>query len=100
MVTPIVSNSFLRALEILSGLPRVFPRWVTQPGDEKLEFSCLGVTVIFDMVNLVLRLVISGADDGLRWLDLSRGKSCWAFVVILEILQVDARMIFNAVRTV
>lgn len=52
------------------------------------------------MVNLVLRLVISGADDGLRWLDLSRGKSCWAFVVILEILQVDARMIFNAVRTV
>jgi hypothetical protein len=98
MLTPIVSNSLLCPFEILSRLPRVFPRRVTEPGNKELELTCLGVTVIFDMVNLILRLVVSSADYGLRWLNISRSESFWTLVVILEIFQVDYGMRFDAIR--
>jgi hypothetical protein len=62
MLSLVISDGFLSTFWVLSGLPRVFPRRIPKPGDEKFHLTCLGVSVILDTVHLVFRLIVSSAD--------------------------------------
>lgn len=69
-------------------------------GDEDFQLTCFGVSVILNAVHLVLVLIVSGADDGLRWLYLAGGESLTTFMELLHGFQINDRVSFGAVRQV
>jgi hypothetical protein len=99
MLLPVFCDGVWCTGKILSRLPGIFPRRITDPRYKVLGLtSAPAVTVIFDLFDFVLRFVMQVTDDRLRRRNCTKIETLGRFMVIFQVFQVDYRMGLYRIR--